>query len=400
MIFRQRKRQKMISTYLFEPLVPEDAKHVLTDLATELVGKASGLAARLHPVLRTSVGDLVRSMNCYYSNLIEGHNTHPVDIDRALSGDYSADPGRRDLQREAIAHIEVQRLIDRGEAPSPTLSTDFILWVHREFCSRLPDDLLWVDNPDTGERVPVVPGEFRRVHVQVGRHIPPGGDQIAPFLARLVDAYAPGRLSKIQRITAVAASHHRLLWVHPFLDGNGRVTRLLSHAHFRELGVGSELWSISRGLARQVDRYKAKLMGADEPRRGDLDGRGNLTLAGLEAFCAFFLEISLDQVAFMEGLLDLDGLLRRMEIWCEEEIRAKTLHRGSWSLLREAVVMGEFPRGRAGSITGYEERQSRTVLTQLLARGLLVSDAPRAAVRLGFPIDVVERWFPKLYPGL
>ncbi len=69
-------------------------------------------------------------------------------------------------------------------------------------------------------------------------------------------------------------------------------------------------------------------------------------------------------------------------------------------MLREAVVMGEFPRGRAGSFTGYEERQSRTVLTQLLAYGLLVSDGPRAAVRLGFPIDVVERWFPKLYPRL
>jgi len=85
----------------------------------------------------------------------------------------------------------------------------------------------------------------------------------------------------LRKIIGVAASHHRLLWIHPFIDGNGRVTRLLSHALLRELDVGSELWSVSRGLARRVAEYKSSLQAADEPRRGDLDGRGNLTLAVL-----------------------------------------------------------------------------------------------------------------------
>ncbi len=43
-------------------------------------------------------------MNCYYSNLIEGHDTHPVDIERALRHDYSDDPRTRNLQLEAAAH--------------------------------------------------------------------------------------------------------------------------------------------------------------------------------------------------------------------------------------------------------------------------------------------------------
>ena len=162
--------------------------------------------------------------------------------------------------------------------------------------------------------------------------------------------------------------------------------RLLSHAHFRELGVGSELWSISRGLARQVDRYKAKLMGADEPRRGDLDGRGNLTLAGLEAFCAFFLEISLDQVAFMEGLFG--SRWSPCDEW-KSGARRKIPRQGPFTeapgrCSGKPSSWASSPEGAPGSITGYEERQSRTVLTQLLARGLLVSDGPRAAVRLGF----------------
>jgi len=350
--------------------------------------------------MRAGIGDLVRSMNCYYSNLIEGHNTHPVDINSALAGDYADDPRRRDLQREAVAHIEVQRLIDRGEAPSPSLSRAFIEWTHRRFCENLPDDLLWVDDPRHGALVKVIPGELRGVPVRVGRHIVPDAAELPAYLARFEEAYRRRGLSKIEQIVAVAASHHRLLWIHPFLDGNGRVTRLASHAFLRELGIGSELWSASRGLARDVANYKAALMAADESRRGDLDGRGNLTNAGLREFCRFFLTVCLDQVRFMEELLEPTELTRRMEIWSEEQIRAKRLSKGSWPLLREAAISGEFERGKAASLTGYETRQARTVLSQLLDRGLLVSVGPRDPVRLGFPIEVVERRFPRLYPGL
>lgn len=380
-----------------EPLLPEDRQGELADLATDLVSKASALAARLPPVLRASVGDLVRSMNCYYSNLIEGHNTHPIDINRALAGNYSNDPERRNLQIEAIAHIELQRLIDRGETPLPIVSTEFIVWLHQEFCAKLPADLLWVTNPDTGARKPLVPGALRTDHVQVGRHIPPAPSEVPAFLTRFAEAYG-GRLPKLQKIIAVAASHHRLLWIHPFLDGNGRVTRLFSHALLRELGVGSELWSISRGLARSDGDYKRQLMAADEPRRGDLDGRGHLSLSGLEGFCRFFLTACLDQVAFMESLLEPAELLRRIEIWCEEETQARRLPRGAWTLLRETVMAGEFARGKATDITGYEARQARTVMAHLLEQGLLVSSTAKGPVRLGFPATVVERWLPRLYP--
>jgi Fic family protein len=386
----------MTAVAAMEPMFPEESKG-LENLATDLVAKASTLAGKVNPVLAASIGDLVRSMNCYYSNLIEGHHTYPADIDRALVNDYAQEPERRNLQKEARAHIEVQRLIDRGEAPTPVVSTEFILWVHREFCQRLPDDLLWVENPETHERLRVIPGELRQRHVKVGRLVPVDPVDIPTFLNRFDDAYNSRMLSKLRKVIGVAASHHRLLWIHPFLDGNGRVTRLFSHAWLRELGIGSELWAVSRGLARQVDQYKSMLMAADEPRRGDLDGRGNLTQQGLNEFCAFFLRTCVDQVTFMERLLEPAELLRRIEIWCEEEMRAKRLSRGSWPLLREAVISGEVPRGKAAELTGYETRQARTVLSTLIDQGYLTSDSHRSAVRLGFPAKIIDRWFPRLY---
>jgi Fic family protein len=123
-----------------EPFMPAEGTAVLENLAFDLARDASELSAQLHPVVRLSVADLVRSMNCYYSNLIEGHNTHPRDIDRALAADYSSDPHRRDLQLEARAHIEVQQMIDErvGEMPRPPASRAFIEWTHREFCSGCP----------------------------------------------------------------------------------------------------------------------------------------------------------------------------------------------------------------------------------------------------------------------
>jgi Fic family protein len=165
------------------------------------------------------------------------------------------------------------------------------------------------------------------------------------------------------------------------------------------LHIGCSLWSVARGLARSVSRYKALLDDADQLRHTDLDGRGSLSQRALIAFCRFFLETCVDQVSYMRSVLEPKELLGRMEIYTEEEIRAGRLLKGSFALLREALFSGEFERGKAETITGYAERTARDVLSALVERRLLVSDTPKSAVRLGFPLDIVERWFPSLYPA-
>ncbi|MEM9157015.1 MAG: Fic family protein [Cyanobacteria bacterium P01_F01_bin.33] len=379
-------------------MMPPEGDRTLDDLAFDLIAKASALSGQLNPLVRDSLGDLVRSMNCYYSNLIEGHNTHPRDIERALATDFSSDLEKRNLQLEAKAHIEVQQLIDRSETPQPTTSSEFIRWLHREFCDRLPPELLVVTSPDGSVRQSVQPGAFRTGNVQIGKHVPPSAAVIPLFLQRFSEAYDPERLSKYRQIIAIAASHHRLLWIHPFYDGNGRVTRLMSHAFLQQLGVGSSLWSVSRGLARRSREYKSLLQDADAPRHDDLDGRGNLTLRGLKRFCQFFLEVCIDQVEFMGSLLEAETFLRRLELFIAEEVEAGRLLKGSYFLLREVWMRGEMGRGQAGALTGYKDRQARSVLSRLVKRGLLVSDSAKGAVRLGFPLDMVERCFPNLYP--
>ena len=388
------------SVGLMEPLMPPEGNSELADLVVDLVAKSQRLAGMLHPKVQKSIGDLVRSMNCYYSNLIEGHDTHPRDIDRALAKDYAKEPEKRSLQQEAVAHIEVQRMIDAGQdrQVEPT-SSEYILWLHRSFCERLPKDLLWVETPDGKKRVEVVPGRLRDGMVSVGRHVPPEPGTLDRFLSRFEEAYSPKRLSKSARIIASGAAHHRLLWIHPFLDGNGRVTRLMSYAMLFRLGIGSPLWSVARGLARKVEDYKRLLQSADERRENDLDGRGTLSEKALVDFCRFFLNVCIDQVDYMTSLLQPTELLNRIGIYVAEEIGAKRLAKGSFELVREALLSGEFVRGRAPAVTGYEERQARKVLSGLVEKGLLKSDGPKTPVRLGFPVEIVERWFPAVYPA-
>lgn len=389
------------SVNAMEPLLIEENREAkFVDLITELLKQSAALSARLNPIVNNSIGDLVRSMNCYYSNLIEDHNTHPRDIDRALANHFSKNPIKRTLQKEARSHIRVQEKIDKGVIQFPVISLDFIKWIHYEFCHSLPEELLRVENPDTGEVIPVIPGEFRTRDVAVGRHIPPQSESLTLFLNRFVEAYSAPHYSIIRKVLNVAASHHRLLWIHPFIDGNGRVARLFSHALFKEIGMGSSLWSVARGLARKVNHYKSSLQDADSARRGPLDGRGTLSLQGLEHFCFFFLETCLDQISYMDSLLQLPTLSKRMEHYVQGEVALGKLTSDVWPLLKAALFEGEIERGRAADITGYKERQARTLLKSLTDRKLLISDTPKGAVRLHFPFEVLEAYFPQLYPGL
>jgi Fic family protein len=384
---------------LMEPLlVGETSPHRpgLTDLALELAQKSAGFRHSLPSSLLSSLADLVRSMNCYYSNLIEGHDTHPVDIERALKGDYSQDTHKRDLQLEAKAHIAVQEWIDKGSLHARAPTAAGVCEIHRRFCELLPDDLLWVPNVEDKDRIQVIPGDLRTHDVAVGRHVAISALAVPRFLDRFEEVYS--KLGKTETIIAAAAAHHRLVWIHPFADGNGRVARLMSHATLLEALDTGAVWSIARGLARNVDGYRTRLAACDATRRNDLDGRGHLSEERLAEFTHFFLITCLDQVDFMERLMQPHELRARILLWVEEEIRLDKLPPKSGTILEAVLYRGELPRGDTASIVGTGERQARRVVSALLERGVLVSESTRAPLRLTFPAALASRWMPGLFP--
>jgi Fic family protein len=384
---------------MMEPLlISGTSKHrgPLSDLALELAAQSARFRGSLPRYAQHSLADLVRSMNCYYSNLIEGHDTHPVDIERALKNDYSQNVRQRNLQLEAKAHITVQKWIDDGGLGDHAASYEGLREIHRRFCELLPEELLWAENPETGERMEIVPGALRARGVKVGRHIPVSPGALHRFMERFEASYTG--LGKTDTIFAAAAAHHRLLWIHPFLDGNGRVARLMSYSMLLDALDTGGIWSIARGLARNEGQYKALLTACDLPRRNDLDGRGNLSEEALAEFTRFFLETCIDQVKFMEELVAPEKLRSRIFTWANEEIKSKTILPQSLKVLERLLYQGELEREEITSMFDVTARQARRYVEPLTDLGVLVSETTRAPYHLAFPAKLAPQWMPGLFP--
>jgi Fic family protein len=380
----------------------------LDELATTLIAKSHRLSGSLHNETKKAIANFLRPMNSYYSNLIEGHDTHPIDIDRVLKEDYSDDKAKRNLQLEAKAHINVHKNIcEKMKVDNPSVlptSVDFLKGVHKEFYKHLPEEFLIVQSKE-GEPKVVVPGEFRVDEVEVGRHIAPAHDCLDDFMNRFESAYDLSKSTKSlnRRVVEIAASHHRLAWIHPFLDGNGRVVRLYSDACFMYEGLDSSgLWSISRGLARTEKEYKVKLANADLQRQGNYDGRGNLSQKFLVEFCEYFLRTALDQIEFMSKSLDIDTMVNRLEKFSSILSNRLGIKQEVRHILVEVFVRGSVTKTDAMRITNTSDKTLKTMTDKLVDLDLL-TEVKRPGLTTIFkpkyPIVYSPYIFPNLYPA-
>ena len=194
-----------------------------------------------------------------------------------------------------------------------------------------------------------------------------------------------------------ASAHQRMAWIHPFVDGNGRATRLQTHCALWSLSRG--LWSVSRGLARQRDEYYERLDAADTPRQGDLDGRGNLSEKALRCWYEWFIGVCEDQVGFMTRMFNLDEMKTRIQALIafraaqDRQIRPEAV-----LPLHHLFLAGPTARGEFQQMTGLGERTARSLLSRLLETGLVTSAGHVAPVRFAFPLDALQFLLPDLYP--
>ena len=380
------------SPHQFEPTSLSDRQlEEIRALAENIVHSSIKLTSAAHETTRAALRELVRQMNSFYSNRIEGQSTHPRNIERALQHDFSQKPDEARLQRIALAHIEAEIELEQRLGNNSALTTAFLIDAHRALYERLrPEDRVSDDG------VVIIPGQIRTRDVEVGRHISPSAASLPAFLDRLDQVYGSVRSWERTLITT-ACAHHRVAWVHPFLDGNGRATRLQSHCALWKLSEG--LWSPSRGFARSTSAYYAALHNADSPRRGDLDGRGNLSAAGLLEWVKYFLGVCEDQVSYMSRMLALNGIKQRIEaLIIFRSTHDKAIRREAILPLVHVFGLGPVARGDFAQMTGLGERSARTLLSKLLADKLLVSDSAYGPVRFGLPLDSLALLFPNLYP--
>lgn len=394
------------SPHQFEPLLPSEAVVApLLELASDLTRKATALGTTSGTATQFELRKLLRSMNSYYTNRIEGEHTRPSDIERALQQDFSANADLARKQRLAVAHIRTEEYCEADldckmatigdEAARWLYSSDALSWLHRELFSDLPTDDLQLSDGSA-----MVPGEMRQRGVAVGKHEAPTWESLPQFLKRWQEVYSGTRRGEAS-IVALAAAHHRLTWMHPFLDGNGRVTRLHTHLLLHSWGLTNGLWSPLRGFARTETKYKALLQAADEHRRGDLDGRGNLTQSGLIEWIRYTLEVCLDQVDFMQQQLNVQGMRDRLQAALAYEttmiksgVRAEALMPLHYLFATQA----ELGRADFKAMTGLSDRLATSTVSALLQRGFLATDSPYGSLRFAIPRHALRFYFPALWP--
>ncbi|RYG10450.1 MAG: Fic family protein [Burkholderiales bacterium] len=381
----------------FEPLMPSEARmEPLLSKAHDLSRQAGALASRhVPPDLRL----LLRSMNSYYTNRIEGQHTRPHEIEQALKKDFSGDLELAARQRLAVAHIDAEQALElrfSGEAGANALyDTGAVQAIHHELFSRLPAEDLF-----TPEGEAVVAGQLRSREVRVGQHVAPVAASVPAFLHRWGSFYGQVRRGEAA-LAALAAAHQRLGWVHPFVDGNGRVMRLHTHTLLGALGYTGGLWSPLRGFARTTERYYGLLADADSPRRGDLDGRGNLSEQALIAWIDYVMDTCLDQTSFMARMLDFDAMKSRIEacLVFEATVGKSGVRLEAVRGLHYLFLSGEeLTRGEFKSMLGLGDRIATDTLGALVRRGLLKSDSPQGKVRFGLPQHALRFLFPRLWP--
>lgn len=388
----------------FAPLFPEErALGPLLERAAAVIAEGYGLGGQASRPLRESLAGPLRAMNSYYTNKIEGQQTLPADIERAIRSQFDADVERARRQRLALAHMEAERTLEldwSGVAARALFSPERIVAIHADLYGRLP-----VTDRVTDDDQVVVPGAYRSRPVSAGRHVAPPADHLSVLMTAWGATYS-GLQGTERLVVGNACAHHRLAWVHPFIDGNGRTARLHSHLVLFRLGLTNGLWSPMRGLARAHDTYYAQLNNADLPRRNDLDGRGSLSQEELVAFASFFLDTCLDQVRFMSGMLALGAfrdrladLLRQLDArpW-QVGTEKSVVKPEAAGALHYVALTGPMERGAFIAMTGLPARTARRVLSSLLDFGLLKAASRVGPVSFNVPLRSLRWLFPRLWP--
>jgi Fic family protein len=391
----------------FTPYIPQDnASEELQNQVVQIARLDAALYAKIPAPLRVPMMHLLRMVNSYYSNKIEGNSTVPADILRAQD-DPQEFKDAKDMQ-EIKRYIEVQRRLSDNPINKVEVCTKAtISRLHREFYVGVHEGMLDIQLNEQGETVRRIPGEFRKCDVRVGQHIPPTFEQMQTHLNDFERVYRLDWIHGLSCFFAAAASHHRLMWIHPFMDGNGRTGRLFTDQYLKAAGYGGYgLWSMSRGFARNVATYYEMLSAADHPRKGELDGRGELSDRGLLRWTRYFVETAYDQAQYFSSLLDPEMLSERIDVYFEMRSR-RALSDGKGEPLPELrleardvyktlLYQGDQQRADIQARLGVGERTTRSLLNQMAKEGLINLDV-RKPVSLSLSRHSIEFLFPYLW---
>jgi len=336
----------------------------------------------ISPITKCAIADFMMIVNSYYSNLIEDISTHPLEIEKY------AEIGYEKTCNEGIAYLIVEKKInDRLNSSIKTniFSREFILFTHKHL----------YNNINNSNEKSLLPGKIRDISVIVGSHIPPAPDYIKNYLYDFEKTYNLENRDEMTKLALCAAAHHRLAWIHPFADGNGRVARLISTAVGRKIGIDDGgIWSLPRAIFKYRKQYYTMLKNADKTDNNEL-----LNQDGLTKFCKFFLTICNLEILFIKNLLEFENLEKNIMVIAKSIAKTKLdLAEDLKKILIYVILKGEISRGKIPELLNKPERTTRDITKKLITHNLLKSVTPKSPLRLNLPVKYAVMLFPGIFP--
>lgn len=356
--------------------------------------------------IREAVEDLLRIVNSYYSNKIEGNPTKPSEL-LDLNDDTVEQKSKGLL--EIKRHIEVQLKLNYERSPADEVTSEnFIKKIHKAFYEQCEPTELEVPSRDGSVIHKIEPGEYRDTDVIVGNHRPPKVENIHQYMNWFSNAYKIEHLHGMSKYWAMAASHHRLAWIHPFLDGNGRVSRLFTDCFMRSIDLKSYgLWSMSRGFARSSEQYYQFLSIADRVRQGNDDGRGILSDNGLVSFTEYFIDVAIDQMTYFTNLLEPYKLEERINVYFQLRFNSelfdpktkkplKKLPLEAKDIYKNLLYNGPHSRKELQAKLQISERKLRDIVSEMVKDHLIFAP-PKRQLQVRLSPYAVKVLFPDLF---
>lgn len=359
------------------PLYPaEGTVHKQLEYAHALIERDARLSNCLPAETVLALSDVMDIIGTYHSSRIEGYEVEPEVFTQAVADQDG--PSTRVVRSLHDALMVMRKRVRSCDFKAYGSST--VQMAHRLFCA---------------EQVEHMPGAYRQGVVTVGKHVSVESEAVPGMVGKLLEFHARAS-SKASKLISLLALHHRLVWIHPFLDGNGRVARLILQLAMSEAGF-SALWSISRGLSLRVDDYYRALAGADQPRMGDLDGRGNLSDKRLVEFVQFMLEACEQEIDYAAHNLERDRLVRCIDAYfLDEALRPAGVTLDSHLAWKALFFQGAMPRGEFKRLIPKGDRTATGQVAALAKADLVITTTSRSDLKPKIPMPLARLIFPAL----
>lgn len=284
---------------------------------------------------------------------IEGNRTTVVD---ALNRTAQGEEGQDGLQ-EILNLEEASLFIDEVVGPDFHFTEVFVRELHRISVQGL------VREGDSA------PGSYRTTPVRISqsRHVPPGPESVSADMRQLLDFVnqdLPGQYHLLQ--TAIA--HHRFVWIHPFANGNGRVSRLLTYAMLVKQNFTSAggYRALNPTVVFGADRsaYYAHLERADSLENEDLIAWCSYVIQGLEK--------DLEHIMTLSNHDSVVASVYRPAV--EQAQKALVLTSDEVKLLVRIAVSGRVKAGDLADLIPGSASMRSQKLAKLVDRGLLAKE--------------------------